>query len=239
MANVVDEKNMNNEELNQNDASSENNSLNFIQKNSKMIIIVSIAVIVIVAIFAFIRNKNEEDSLAAANLISRVLPYYEKSDYQKALDGDPSKTFLGEPVKGFKYIASEYSGTEQGKIASFYVGNILLSTAKYSEAMQYFEEASHSDSKEIQIGAMAGKAACMETEKNYDEAAKLYEDASKMIVDDELKARYTFYSAYAYENAGKKDLAEKLYREITLSSKFSEFAQLAKEGLVRIGTIIE
>lgn len=239
MANNNIEKDMNNEEILQDSNSSENNSTNFIQKNSKIIIIASVVVIAIVAIYAFIKNKNEEDSINASNLISRVLPYYEKADYQKALDGDPSKTFLGEPVKGFKYIASEFSGTEQGKIAAFYVGNILLSTAKYAEAKNYFEDASGADSKEVQVGAMAGKAACLETEKKYDEAAKLYEDASKMIIDDELKSRFSFYSGYAYEKAGKKDLAEKIYREITLSTKFSEFAQLAKEGLVRIGTIIE
>jgi len=239
MANNNIEKDMNNEELVQENIPSDSNSLNFIQKNSKIIIIASVAVIVIVAVFAFIRNKNQEDSLTASNLISRVLPYYEKADYQKALDGDPGKTFLGEPVKGLKFIASEYSGTEQGKIASFYVGNILLSTSKYTEAIKYFEDASGSDSKEVQVGAMVGKAACIETEKKYDEAAKLYEDASKMIINDELKSRYSFYAGYAYEKAGKKDLAEKIYREITLSSKFSEFAQMAKEGLVRIGTIIE
>lgn len=233
------EMDMNNEEFVQDNNSPDNVSTNFIQKNSKIIIIVSVAVIAIVAIYAFIRNKNHEDSIKASNLISRVLPYYEKADYQKALDGDPSKKFLGEPVLGFKFIASEYSGTEQGKIAAFYVGNILMSTAKYSEALKYFEDASGSESKEVQVGAIAGKAACLETEKKYEEAAKLYEDASKMIIDDELKARYSFYAGYAYEKSGKKDIAEKIYREITLSTKFSEFAQLAKEGLVRIGTIIE
>lgn len=239
MANNDLEKDMNNEELSQENVPAENNSLNFIQKNSKIIIIASIAVIVIVAVFAFIKNKNQEDSITASNLLSRVLPYYEQADYQKALDGDPGKTYLGEPVKGLKYIASEFSGTEQGKIAAFYVGNILLNTGKYAEAKPYFEDASSADSKELQVGAMAGKAACLETENKYEEAAKLYESASKMIIDDELKSRYSFYAAYAFEKAGNKDVAEKLYREITLSSKFSEFAQLAKEGLVRIGTIIE
>lgn len=239
MVNNVDEKDMNNEEFVQENDSSESDSLNFIQKNSKIIIIISVVVIAAVAIFAFIRNKNQDDSLAASNLISRVLPYFEKADYQKALDGDPNQNYLGEPVKGFKYIASEYSGTEQGKIAAFYVANILLSTGKYAEALQYFDDASASGSKEIQVGAMAGRAACLETEKKFEEAAKLYEDASKMIVSEELKARYSFYAAYAYENAGKKDVAEKIYREIILSAKFSEFAQLAKEALIRIGTIIE
>ncbi len=232
------ETEMNNEEFTVSNTSNDN-SLNFIQKNSKLIIIVSIGIIAIVAIFAFIRYKNQEDSLKASTLMSRVLPYYEKADYTKALDGDPTQSYSGEPVKGLKFIASEYSNTEQGKMASFYVGNILLSTGKYSQASNYFNDASSSDSKVVQCGALAGKAACLEVDKKYEEAAKAYLDAARLIADDELQARYNYYAAYAYELASKKDDAEKLYRKVVLSSKFSEFAELAKEGLTRIGTIIE
>ncbi|HRP02219.1 MAG TPA: tetratricopeptide repeat protein [Candidatus Kapabacteria bacterium] len=239
MANNNSERDMNNEEFSTGNAPIEDSSVNFIQKNSKIIIIVSIALIVAVAAFAYIKFKNNENSITASTLMSRILPYYDKADYQKALDGDPSKTYLGEPVKGLKYIASEFSGTEQGKLASFYVANILLSTGKYADATKYFDEAASSESREVQSGVMAGKAACLETEKKYDEAAKLYEDASKLVGDDNLKARFTFYAAYAYEKASKKELSEKLYREIVLSAKLSEFSEMAKEGLIRLGTIIE
>lgn len=212
---------------------------NFIQKNSKIIIIVSVAVILIVALIVIMRNKAQNDSEQASALISRVLPYYETADYPKALDGDPQKTYLGEPVRGFKYIVSEYGSTEQGKLAALYTGNILLSTAKYSEAKEYFEKASNADSKLVQQGALAGLAACLESENKFEEAAKNYEDAASLSTDDELQARYSFYAGLAYEKNGNKDKAEKIYREIVKKTKFSEFNQLAKAGLIRIGTIIE
>ena len=238
MAKQIDEE-MENEEIIVEKDGSESNSLNFIQKNSKLIMILSALVIVIIGAFVYLKNKSNEDAQTASLLITRVLPYYESADYQKALNGDPTKTYMGEPVKGLKYIVSEFGGTDQGKVAALYVGNILLSTNNYSEAKEYFEKASNSPSKEIQSGALAGMAGCLETDKKYEEAAKLFEEAALLIADDELQSRYSFYAGLAYEKAGNKEIAEKTYREIMMKSKLSEFAQLAKAGLVRIGTIIE
>lgn len=213
-------------------------SHNFIQKYSKIIIIISVAVIALIAILLFLRSKSIENSERASVLITRVLSYYEAADYQKALDGDPQKTYLGEPVKGLKFIAQEYSN-EQGKIASLYAGNALISLNKWTEAKEFFEKAAGASSKVITQGGIAGLGACLENEGKFAEAAEKYEESSKLCVDENLQSRYSFYSGLCYEKAGNKIKAEEVYRNILKSNQMTEFSMLAKAGLIRIGTIIE
>jgi len=233
------ENEMENEEKNEYLIGEENQAENFIQKNSKIIITASIVIILIVGLLVVFRNKSKEDETIASTLLTRVLPYYESADYKKSLDGDPEKTYLGEPVKGLKFIVEEYESTPAGRLAALYTGNILLSTSKYAEAKEYFEIAQDASSKYVQAGALAGLAGCLETENKFVEAAKMYEDAANLILDDEVSARYRYYAGFAYEKAGNKEKSEKIYRDIINRSKFSEFSQMAKAGLIRIGTIIE
>jgi tetratricopeptide (TPR) repeat protein len=216
----------------------EDQAHNFIQKYSKVIIIASVAVIALIAVLLYMRSKSNENYERASVLITRVLSYYEAADYQKALEGDPQKTYLGEPVKGLKFIAQEYSN-EPGKIAAMYAGNSLISLNKWSEAKEYFEKAAGSSSKVITQGGIAGLGACLENEGKFAEAAEKYEEASKLGVDENLQSRYGFYSGLCFEKAGNKKKAEDVYRTILKSGQMTEFSMLAKAGLIRIGTIIE
>ena len=142
---------------------SDDQAQNFIQKNSKAIIVASLVVIVLIAVLLFLRSKSIANAERASVLMTRVLPYYEAADYQKALEGDPQQTYLGEPVKGLKFIANEYSN-EPGKIAALYTGNSLISLNKWSEAKEYFEMAEGASSKVIKQGGIAGLGACLENE---------------------------------------------------------------------------
>lgn len=234
----VDQENLDEEiEIEQPDEA-DNQAQNFIQKYSKIIIIASVGVIVLIAVLLYLRSKSIENSERASVLITRVLSYYESADYQKALDGDPQKTYLGEPVKGLKFIAQEYSN-EQGKIAAMYAGNSLISLNKWSEAKEYFEKAAGASSKVISQGGIAGLGTCLENEGKFAEAAEKYDEASKLGLDENLQSRYSFYSGLCFEKAGNKKKAEDVYRSILKSGQMTEFSMLAKAGLIRIGTIIE
>ncbi|GAB1371843.1 hypothetical protein MASR1M45_19050 [Candidatus Kapaibacterium sp.] len=106
----------------------------------------------------YFNNKSESDSQRASVLITRVMEYYESGDYEKALNGDPERTYMGEQVKGLKYIADEFGSTEQGKIASLYTANIYVNTSKHKEAVKYFENAQKASSDVVVMGAVAGLA---------------------------------------------------------------------------------
>jgi len=187
----------------------------------------------------YLRNKSINDSQRASVLLTRVMEYYEAADYEKALNGDPNRTYVGEPVKGLKFIADEFGSTDQGKIAALYAANALFNTEKQKESNKYFEQAAGSSADIIKMGGIAGLASVEEFEGKYKEAAEKYIEASQLSDVDNIKTRYLFYAGLCFEKANDKKQAEQYFREVIKTSEFGEFSALAKSGLTRIGTIIE
>lgn len=237
----LDKENYKNEGDSSADEVSENSNPaeGFIQKYSKPIIIVSIVVIALVALLIYMKYQAEENEIKASTLMTRIVPYFQAGDFEKALNGDPDKTYLGEKVVGLKQIADEYQSTSQGKIASLYVATIYADTADYDNALNYFEKAAKADANIIKMGGMAGIASVHEHKGNLKDAAQNYLSASELAEDDNTKSRYSFYAALCFEKTGDKANAEKIFRTIIEENQLTEFTPLAKAGLIRIGTIIE
>jgi tetratricopeptide (TPR) repeat protein len=214
----------------------------YVDQNSKKIIGISIAVVIAVALFFVIRGivqKNqEEDRQQASVTLTRILPYYQANDCQKALYGDPTKTVRNQKIIGLVEIVDKYKGTKQGKIAALYAGNCFLTLNKTDKAIEYFDIALDSPSQIVMEGASAGLGKSNELKGNYKDAASNYEKASGYSITYGAKDRYQFYAGLCYEKLGEKDKAEKIYREIVNANR-SEFVGPAKTGLVRLGTIIE
>ena len=213
------------------------NSLN-IGKYKSVFIVVAIAIVVIGAVW-FFRYKQEQDSIRASVLLSRVSAYIESADFQKALDGDPAMKYGSESVVGLIKIVKDFEGTDQGKIAALHAASAYSALNKYKEAKKYYEIAKNSSAKDIQAGANAGLASCLELEGKFVESAEMYEKASTLSDVENVKARYLTYSALCYEKANNKENAEKYFRQVVDFYKNSEFVSIAKSGLVRIGTVIE
>ncbi len=214
----------------------------FVQKNQKTINIVALSVIgIVVIIFVlrfFVLKSTEEKENKASVALSRILPYIDAADYNKALYGDKAKKVRGENVIGLIEIVEKYGGTPQGKLAALYAGNCFLQLNKYREAIDYFEKASKAKAAIVKEGANAGKAASYEFLKDYRNAAKHWELAAELALPIGVKDRYRYFAALCYEKINQKDKAEAFYREI-IGNNQSEFVGLAKAGLVRLGTIID
>lgn len=225
-------ENANQEEL-------ENGTQNFIQKNSTLIIIVSVVIIGIVG-FMYWNNSQEATKTAEANLLlSRILPEFENNNFDNALLGNTAINYSGEKVLGLKAIAEEYKGTSTGAIAAVLAGNSLMLTDKYEEAKEYFEKALSSNSDLVSVGAHAGIAACYEYENKQDEAANHYESAASLADTPQIKERYNFFAGLAYSVSGKKNKALQLFENIAKENNGTEFTDLAKSEMARLGTIIE
>lgn len=211
----------------------------FIQKNRVAIIGGSIAVIALIAGLIYWQSYDEKQEVEAANALTRVMPIYKSGNYQIALDGDPRYTVRGESVLGLKALCDKYGGTPSGKIANFYAGSCYLNLNKPDDAVPYFEAAADAEPNFIKAGAKAGMASCRELKGKRAEAAKLFAEAAELSVDDATSSRYNYYAALNLEKSGDKTAAEKIYKEIVAKDSYSKFANYAKAGLIRLGTIIE
>jgi len=73
-----------------------------------------IAVLAIGLGYYFYTGMQETNNEEAMTALSRISSYYETGQFQKALDGDPSRSIRGGKVIGLKAIVSEYGGTSAG-----------------------------------------------------------------------------------------------------------------------------
>lgn len=201
-------------------------------------IVVGAAVLVVFGIL-FYRNSVEKKEAEAGLALSRIQSYYETGDYEKALNGDPSMTMGGQRVAGLKEIVTSYKGTEPGKLAALYAGNILVIQNNYAEAQQYYTIAEEADADLTHMGALAGLAAAKDKAGQHKEAADLYRKAADIADKTGNKEFYQLSAALLYEKANEKNEAARLYREIVASNEFSEFAGEAKAGILRLGETLE
>ena len=211
----------------------------FLKKNALMLGGGVLIVIVAIGLYWFMSSSQKEKEALASLALSRVKPYYERADYDKALQGDPSVKMRGEPIIGLREIVDNYGGTSAGKMAALMSGDILSAQKKYAEAETMYEAAQGSDSKILSAGAKAGIAACREAEKKYSEAAPMYEEAAQYMKDVGDEARYRYFAALNYEKAENKEKAKELYTLIAKENKDTEFKDLAIGAMARLGMIIE
>ncbi|MBQ6268687.1 MAG: tetratricopeptide repeat protein [Bacteroidetes bacterium] len=242
----MDTKNSNEELENENElmptgVGSKVNSINkFVQKYSKIIIIVSIVIVVCAGLIYLIIANNAKKEANASKALARIEQYYTKGDYKNALKGNDSlPTVRGEKVIGLLEIIKEYGSTSAGERASLYAADSYFKLGNYKEAKIYYEKAIKSGIDVINVGGYAGVAACNEKSGNYKEAAEGYLKAVDYINDDSQKMRYMYFAALCKEKAKDKEEAIKIYRDILELNKYGEFNNLAKAGITRLGAEVE
>lgn len=211
----------------------------FIEKYRNWIIGISVAVIVIVGGLYFMKTQQREEARQASVALGRIMTYYESGEYEKALNGDPNETVRGEKIVGLTEITKKYSGSDQAEIAALYAGNAYVKLGDFAAAKEYFIKAQGADSKLVRTGAESGLGLVAESNTDYEEAAKHYMNAAEESGMESSAVRYKYYAGLCYEKLDKADKAESVYREILDGKSDPEFTNLAKNGLARIGTIIE
>lgn len=202
------------------------------------LIAVAVALIAIVGFWLY-RSSDFGDSPEASLALSRIMPYVEAGDMQKALNGDPTKKVRGEDVLGLAAIVDQYSSSHAGKTAALHAAIASLSLKKTDDAKRYFEIAEGSSSSYVAAGAQAGLASVKESEGDYVGAAELYEKAVVSSENSGAKDKYEYYAGMCYEKSGDKVKAQKMYENLLAEFEFSEFAGEAKAGLTRLGIVVE
>jgi tetratricopeptide (TPR) repeat protein len=218
-----------------------NNTVNtFVQKNGKIIIILSATIIILVGLILLFRSNSEKNETNAMKALARIESYYLQGELENALFApDSMNPVRGEKIIGLIKIVNEYGSTKAGARATLFAADAHYQLGKFSEAKIYYEKAIQSKIDEIKIGGYAGVASCNEKDGKLKDAAANYLKAVKLISDEGLQLRYLYFAGLCSEKAGDKDAAKKLYRQMINLNKFSEFNNMAKAGIIRLGEDIE
>ena len=181
----------------------------FLQKNSKIIIGVLIAVVVIVlGYFGIKKFYFEPRAEEAAEEMFMAENYFAAGDFEKALNGDSESGMLG-----FVDIISDYGCTKSANLAHYYAGLCEMRLGNFSDALDHFKSYKGKDSFTKATAIMLQGDA--ETEQgNNDNAIKLYIKAAKVGDNFIVAPTALFKAAMLYIAAGNNSDAIQCLEQI-------------------------
>ncbi len=195
-------------------------SLNYFQENKNRIVIYGVAFIaLVVLVFVYLQGK-AENNMKAGEQLANVMNLYDKGSYLEAIQGRP-----GTNVEGLKKIVDNYGSTENGEIAKIYLANSYFMLDKLDDAFKYYKD--YDGSIDIfKAASLAGQAGYYAYKNEFEKAADLYRQASRVSDLDVSNPDYMLKAGINYIKAGKKDEAkdilEKIKKDYASSTAFRE-----------------
>ncbi|MCX7875976.1 MAG: tetratricopeptide repeat protein [Melioribacteraceae bacterium] len=181
---------------------------NFFMENQKRFLIGLGFIAVIVVAFILINNKKKNDNIAAANLLSKVVPLYESGSMKEAIEGVKTQNIIG-----LKQIVDQYGSSEQGETAKIYLANAYSVLGELDKALEYYED--YSGSNEIlKATALAGKAGILQSKKEFEKASDIFMDAAHVSKTNPSNAEYVLKAGICLLEAGKKEEAKQIFESI-------------------------
>jgi tetratricopeptide (TPR) repeat protein len=200
----------------------------FYEDNKKMVqYALAALVVLVIGSYAFVQNRATQNNDASAKLAT-VYPFYDKDQYQIAIDGVPERK-----VTGLKSTVEEYGGTNAGNLARFYLANCYFNVGKYDEALSNFDDFSASE-QYLVVSRLTGIAACYEAKREYGKAAEQFEKAVAKYPKD-VDAAVNLNSAAAnFMLAGNKERAIELFKKLKKEYPTSQVAREADRHIQRL-----
>ena len=199
----------------------------FFQANRNRIVL-SFSVLLIVigtayAVFGiFLPNRQTE----AQNMMYMAERYFENDSLTLAINGDGN-------FPGFLEIESDYSWTDAGRLARYYLGVAYLRQGNYDEAIRWLEKYSTDD---VLLGSVAkgatGDAYLEKGEK--EKAAKLYLSAADQFKNEFTSPIYLARAAELTEGMGELKEALKLYERLQQEYPLSTEGSGAEKYIARL-----
>lgn len=199
----------------------------FFQANRNRIVL-SFSVLLIVigtayAVFGiFLPNRQTE----AQNMMYMAERYFENDSLTLAINGDGN-------FPGFLEIESDYSWTDAGRLARYYLGVAYLRQGNYDEAIRWLEKYSTDD---VLLGSVAkGATGDAYLEKgDKEKAAKLYLSAADQFKNEFTSPIYLARAAELTESMGELKEALKLYERLQQEYPLSTEGSGAEKYIARL-----
>ena len=180
----------------------------FFDKNKKFLFIGGGAIVAIVlGYFAYnqlVTKPHIEESHEA--YWNAFYEYQENDSLGLAVTGNDN-------FQGFEDIASEYDGTPGGEIANYAMATTAMEKQEWDNALSYLEDC---DFEDVMIGTMVIglKGDCNVELGNYEEAAKLFEEAAKREPNEYTSPMFLKKAGLVYEELGDMESAVTAYQKI-------------------------
>ncbi|MCC6369543.1 MAG: tetratricopeptide repeat protein [Bacteroidia bacterium] len=188
----------------------------FYQKNKNAVNYIGGGALLLIAAFCFFKFYYLPDQeTQALNEMYWADSYFEKDSFNIALKGGLTVNAPDGPkqMMGYEQIASEYSMTKAGSLASYCTGVCYLRTGKFDEAIPFL---SKYDAHDVIIAPIAlGAIGDCHLEMNrVDDAVKFYLKASEESKNEFTTPRYLKKAGFAYELKNNYEEALKIYERI-------------------------
>ena len=204
----------------------------FVMKNKKIIAyIVGAIIIVVMGIFLFLKVYIPGKETEAQNQMFVAEKYFEKEDFNKALNGDGN-------YPGFLKIIDDYSFTKSSNIAKYYAGICNLKLGKFEQAIPLLEGF---DSDDMIVAPMAIGAigdAYMELGKT-EEGIKYYLKAADKNENNFSSPMFLLKAAFAYEDLNKYKEALDTYELIRTKHFRSQEGREVEKYIARVKALME
>ena len=176
----------------------------FIEKYQKQIIFgVGAVVLIVLAVLSFKNFYLEPREIAAQNEMYKSQAVFATDSFRVALEGDGVESI------GFKEIASEYSITSSGNLASAYAGICYYKLGQYENAIKYLTQFDGKDSYfTTSVTGLTGD--CYVELNETTKAVDYFEKAAKQE-NMVLSPVYLKKAALVYESLKQPEKAEKNY----------------------------
>lgn len=184
-----------------------NAEMYFEKYKNKIFTYLVVVVVAAAAVYFYINQKSENNEKAGLDL-SRIMSLYDQGAYLEAIEGKQ-----GSNIIGLKKIVEEYDGTENGETAKIYLANCYAYLGNYDEAIKYYEDYSGSIDY-FKAASLAGQAGNYASQQNYEKAADLYLEASKMSNVNSQNPDYLLNAGIFYLKAGNIEEAKILFDRI-------------------------
>lgn len=184
------------------------NAETFFEKHkSKLLTYGGIIVVIAAAVYFYLNQKAQNNEQASLEL-SRIMSFYDQGAYLEAIEGKQ-----GSNIMGLKKLVEEYDGTENGETAKIYLANSYAFLGNYDEAIKYYEDYSGSIDY-FKAAALAGRAGYYASKQDYEKAADLYLEASKISAVNAQNPDYLLNAGIYYTKTGDKEEAKILFNKI-------------------------
>jgi len=204
-----------------------NNTLAFVDEYKSKIMLYGGITLVAAFLIIFFVNRNIQQNQKAGLELSRMIGIYDNGSYLEAINGKLGTNFLG-----FKKIVEEYGSTENGEIAKIYLANSYSLLGKYEDAYKIFKDYSGSINM-YKAASLAGQADYFVANKDYEEAAELYNNASLVSELNALNPEYLLKAGMNYLKIGNKAKAKELFNLIKVNYKTSGVANQVDKYLAQ------